>query len=136
MYGNAPGTPGSSIASQEPVELTPEQKTTVRGSMNDIRTRAEALLPFDYDVGTDVEQTSDGPSYTVGVIPPVGRAVSLQISIQELAEQTSDGMDVDTEKLDLDEDQCNAIAQQLVASTVLQVKQAEEEDDDTGFPAS
>lgn len=134
MYGNSDINQDMTQVPEEPIELTPEQKTTVRGSMKDIREKTEKLLPFDYAVETDVDQTPSGSSYSVAVWPPVGRGVSIAISVQDLAEETPDGPEVQMDELDFDAERCEEIAQHLVASTILQVRQTD--DDGDSLPAS
>lgn len=134
MYGNSSFNQSNDSPGQVPVVLTPEEKTAVRGSINDIRVLTESLLPGEYDVAMDVEQTASGPAYSVVVFPPFGNGISVQINVQEFAETTPSGPEVDIEDLDLDEEECEEVAHQLVASTVLQCRQAE--DDATELPAS
>lgn len=133
MYGNSPISNPTAAQENTEIELTPEQKTVIRGSMNAIRERTDSLLPFDYEVGVNIDETPNGTTYGVAVFPPVGHGVSIQINAEEFTERTPDGVVIDTDELEIDPDQCEEIAQQLVASTILQVKQAE---DDTDRPAS
>lgn len=116
MNGNNPyaGPQGVVGAGQpEEVDLTTDQKNTLREAVSNIVTRTESYLPDGYTVGSELNYGHDGPQATVAVRPPVGHAVSAGFSpsVEELA-------------AGLDDDDREEVAKGLAASAAIQVMDA------------
>jgi hypothetical protein len=110
MYGNTPyaGRPDD----QEPAELSAAMRRALQEGVSDVERETRRYLPDDYQVGSRVGQSGDGPQVTVSVRPPVGNPVSAGFSPDEDLENPIPVEDVEE------------VARGLAASAALQVKQA------------
>lgn len=116
MNGNNPyaGPSGVVEAGQpEDVDLSPEQKDTLREAVTNIVTITESYLPDGYAVGSELSYGANGAQATVAVRPPVGHAVSAGFSPS--IEELTSGLD--------DEDR-EEVAKGLAASAAAQVMNA------------
>lgn len=140
MYGNSRGhESGLDInIPEQNVELTLSQRKEMRASLHRVRQMVESLLPSEYDVAVNVTEDQTGVDYGVAVVPPIGYPMSLQLNLEDMAAQTGDGLEIDDEGVQFDEEECEEVARTLAASTVLHVQQAEEkkDDDSSTYPAS
>lgn len=111
-YAGAPGVTGAGQPDRN-VDLTNEQKRTLRTAVAGIVTRTESYLPDSYAVGSELSYGSGGPQATVAVNPPAGHPVSA-------------GFAPDPEELDsgIDETDHDEVAQGLAASAALQAMNA------------
>ncbi|WP_435145747.1 DUF5811 family protein [Halobaculum sp. P14] len=116
MNGNNPyaGAPGVVEAGRpEDVDLSTEQKESLRRAVAGIVTRTESYLPEGYAVGSELSYGANGPQATVAVRPPVGHPVSAGFSPE-----------LDDLEAGLDDDDRTEVAQGLAASAAAQVMQA------------
>jgi hypothetical protein len=109
MYGNTPF--GDEPAS---LELTAEQRKSLRRDLSTVAARTRELLPGEFIVGSEITQSNNGPRATVAVQPPVGSVVS--------ADYTPDG------EITIEEAEREDLAMGLAASAALQMKQAMPDD--------
>ena len=122
MNGNTPyaGLPGTTDAGQrtldDRIELTADQRRTLRGDLAEITRRVRTYLPDEYVVGAEVSQGAGGPEATVAVQPPVGHPISAGFQ-----------PDLESEEYITDDD-CEEVARGLAASAALQVKHAVSDD--------
>ena len=107
MYGNSP------LGDDSTVELSPQQRRTLRQDLASVAALTRNLLPGEFVVGSELRQSAEGPRATVAVRPPVGSVVS--------ADYDLDGEGV----VDTDRDE---LARGLAASAALQVKRAMPDD--------
>ncbi|WP_435124201.1 DUF5811 family protein [Halobaculum sp. D14] len=116
MNGNNPyaGAPGVVEAGRpEDVDLSTEQKESLRRAVAGIVTRTESYLPEGYAVGSELSYGANGPQATVAVRPPVGHPVSAGFSPE-----------LDDLEAGLDDDDRTEVAQGLAASAAAQVMEA------------
>lgn len=121
MNGNTPYAGTSTVtqagkrASEDLLELSPEQKRRLREDVSRIASETRTYLPDEYAVDSGIDYSAAGPRVTVAVQPPVGRAVSAGFTPAE--------EDLDAERI-VNEEDCHEVARGLAASAALQVKQA------------
>ena len=108
-YAGAPGVVGAGQPSTD-VELTTDQRRSLRRAVAGIVSRTQSYLPDGYAVGSELSYGSNGPQATVAVRPPAGRPVS--------AGFTPDEEDLESGLTDEDRDE---VARGLAASAALQV---------------
>ncbi len=116
MNGNNPYAGPSGVVEAgrpEDVDLSPEQKETLREAVTNIVTITESYLPDGYAVGSELSYGANGAQATVAVRPPVGHAVSAGFSPS--IEELTSGLD--------DEDR-EEVAKGLAASAAAQVMNA------------
>jgi hypothetical protein len=116
MNGNNPYAGPSGVVEAgrpEDVDLSPEQKETLREAVTNIVTITESYLPDGYAVGSELSYGTNGAQATVAVRPPVGHAVSAGFSPS--IEELTSGLD--------DEDR-EEVAKGLAASAAAQVMNA------------
>jgi hypothetical protein len=122
MNGNTPygGLPGTTDAGHrmpdDRVELTADQRRTLRGDLAEITRRVRTYLPDEYVVGAEVSDGAGGPEAMVAVQPPVGHPISAGFQ-----------PDLEGEEYITDDD-CEEVARGLAAGAALQVKQAVSDD--------
>ncbi len=112
MYGNTPyaGRPGES----DRPDLSPTMRRTLQERVSHVEKRTRRYLPDEYQIGSRVAQSGEGPEVTVSVRPPVGNPVSAGFT-PDLDAAADDPIPVE----DVEE-----VARGLAASAALQVKQA------------
>ncbi|CCQ34468.1 hypothetical protein HLRTI_002123 [Halorhabdus tiamatea SARL4B] len=113
MYGNSP----VSGQSEPDVELTPEERRSLRNDLSRVAAKTRELLPGEFVVGSELSSGASGPEAMIAVQPPVGSPVSAGYTPEP-----------DTD-LRIDDQECTDLAQGLAASAALQVKQAMGNDD-------
>ncbi|MFB6178083.1 MAG: DUF5811 family protein [Halobaculum sp.] len=116
MNGNNPYAGPSGVVEAgrpEDVDLSPEQKETLREAVTNIVSITESYLPDGYAVGSELSYGANGAQATVAVRPPVGHAVSAGFSPS--IEELTSGLD--------DEDR-EEVAKGLAASAAVQVMNA------------
>lgn len=113
MYGNSP----FSGHAESSVELTPEERRSLRSDLSRVAAKTRELLPGEFVVGAELSTGANGPEAMIAVQPPVGSPVSAGY----VPEPDAD--------LRIDDQECADLAQGLAASAALQVKQAMGEDD-------
>jgi hypothetical protein len=111
-YAGAPGAVGAGQPSTD-VELTTDQRRSLRRAVAGIVSRTQSYLPEGYAVGSELSYGANGPQATVAVHPPVGRPVS--------AGFTPEPSDIEAGLSDEDRDE---VARGLAASAALQVMNA------------
>jgi hypothetical protein len=117
MNGNTPygGAPGVLEAGQRSadVELTPDQRRSLRLAVAGIVSQTRSYLPDSYAVGSELSHGSDGPTATVAVRPPAGHPVSAGFV-----------PDLDEIETGIGADERDEVARGLAASAALQVMDA------------
>lgn len=111
-YAGATGVDGAGVPSHA-VELTADQKRTLRRAVAGIVSRTQSYLPEGYVVGSELSYSQNGPMATVAVQPPAGRPVSAGFT-----------PDVDDLEAGLDDADRDEVAQGLAASAAMQMMQA------------
>lgn len=111
-YAGAPGVVGAGQPSTD-IELTAEQKHTLRLAVAGIVSRTRSYLPEGYIVGSELSYGANGPQATVAVQPPAGHPVSAGFT-----------PDVDDLEAGLDEADRDEVAQGLAASAAIQMMHA------------
>lgn len=116
MYGNTsvPGTSGSSGTS---VDLSPDERKTLRSDLARVAAETRELLPSEFVVGSELSTGTNGLEATVAVQPPVGAPVSAGYTPEDASD------------LRIDDAECAELARGLAASAALQMKQAMGGDD-------
>jgi hypothetical protein len=116
MYGNTPyaGRPGET----DRPEVSPATRRAIQERVSHVEQRTRRYLPDEYQVGSRVAQSGEGPQVTVSVRPPIGNPVSAGFT-PDLEASGDDPIPVE----DVEE-----VAMGLAASAALQVKQALGED--------
>lgn len=112
MNGNAPYA--GDLASQAPVDLTPDQRRMLRDGVAAIAAQTRDLLPAEYTVGGEIQAGTNGPRVTVAVRPPIGNPVSAGFEPEFAEDEVEPIPDGDRDE----------VARGLAASAALQVKQA------------
>ncbi|WEL17129.1 MULTISPECIES: DUF5811 family protein [unclassified Halorhabdus] len=113
MYGNT----SHSGAAETTVELTPEERRSLRSDLSRVASKTRELLPGEFVVGSELSSGASGPEAMIAVQPPIGSPVSAGYTPEP-----------DT-NLRIDDQECEDLAQGLAASAALQVKQAMSDDD-------
>lgn len=111
MYGNS-----SFGADVEEVTLTSDQRRALRRDLASVAARTRELLPQEFVVGSEISQGSAGPRATVAVQPPLGSVVSANY-------------DLESDDVEIEDDELEELVHGLAASAALQVKQAIADDD-------
>ncbi|MFT4921810.1 MAG: hypothetical protein ACI8XM_001017 [Haloarculaceae archaeon] len=105
MYGNTSfGDDGSRV------ELSADQRRTLRRDLSNVAARTRELLPNEFVVGSEITDGTGGPRATVAVQPPIGPVVSTDCNPDGTAT--------------IDEAARDDLAVELAASAVHQVKEA------------
>lgn len=103
MYGN------KSFGTDAPEELTEDEREMVQEELSAVVTRTRRLLPGEFVVGSELAAGADGPTATVAVQPPVGRAVRANYTPSDAG---------------FDEGSRDELAAGLAASAAVQVREA------------
>ncbi|MFB6186806.1 MAG: DUF5811 family protein, partial [Halobacteriaceae archaeon] len=100
-------------ASEDIPEMSSEQRSALRESVDDIVAKTKTFLPDEYIVGSEIESGINGLTVTVAVQPPVGNPVTAGFE-PDISDQSG--------KVTIDDG--NEVARGLAASAAFQVKQA------------
>ncbi|WP_101294206.1 DUF5811 family protein [Halegenticoccus soli] len=111
-YAGVPGVVGAGESSHD-VDLTLDQRRTLRRAVAGIVEQTRAYLPDSYTVGSELSYGADGPRATVAVHPPAGHPVSAGFA-----------PDLDDLETGLAEEDRREVARGLAASAALQVMNA------------
>ncbi|WP_129112775.1 DUF5811 family protein [Halegenticoccus tardaugens] len=111
-YAGAPGVVEAGKPSQD-VELTPDQRRSLRRAVAGIVEQTRAYLPDSYAIGSELSYGTGGAMATVAVQPPAGHPVSAGFS-----------PDLDDLESGLSDDDRREVARGLAASAALQVMNA------------
>ncbi|MFB6254348.1 MAG: DUF5811 family protein [Halobacteriaceae archaeon] len=104
-------------ASEDIPEMSSEQRSALRESVDDIVAKTKTFLPDEYIVGSEIESGINGLTVTVAVQPPVGNPVTAGFE-PDISDQSG--------KVTIDDG--NEVARGLAASAAFQVKQAVNDD--------
>ncbi|NLV09636.1 hypothetical protein GOC74_06800 [Halomicrobium mukohataei] len=110
MYGNT-----QFGADVEEVDLTPEQRQSLRRDLTHVAAGLREVLPGEFVVGSEITSGSSGPRATIAVQPPLGSVVSAGYSPTD-------------DKVEITDDERDDLVHGLAASAALQVKQAMTDD--------